>query len=335
MRRYVLPFVLIVGLLAGGFYFLLNKTWALTYLIPKLAPLYLQGTGVELKSFTFTRQSYQAPATLVLEDVALTFARDGREYPMQMKRLTLEDVLSLKRSREQLRAGVWDLQMTGGWGRAEAMNGKWIFSFAPQTLPRVDAIIMCPVLELKRYHFENVYARLKGDIKQMQVFEITSSAYGGNVFGQISFDLRSDPTAVVWLEFTHLEPRDLQKIESRLMPQLAGYLDGSFRLIIHPGRVELMDINMNMPQGGVVKPDLMIKLIDKITDIEKKDRLEALMSDQDQFKADEAAFSVRNVSDQKLTIFVTMRDKKNNLHIKETLEYSLDEGLNALLLKKE
>jgi hypothetical protein len=329
MRRQGSSIWVFFAVLLTCVYLLLNTTWPLVFLAPRLVKKYLK--NVELKSFQVQKQTFQFPNALVLEGVRFTLKRDGKTFFFDVPKATIHQVVDFWKEGRQLKGFIRGGNMICEFGEVKNFDLNAVLALGNKMFLRFDGVFRASSMDLLKYHAEEFFARVKGDTQQLQISEIFAKAYGGQCQGQISLGYHPVLNYLVWLEMTGLEPRELEKVHKRFFAQFEGLMDGTARLGGTLNSIDVIAVDIVMPRGGALKAGLMRRLSALMADLEAKAAVDWLAANEGKFPVDKATVHIQNGFNNKIVLLFNLENAEQHLYVKESLDINLKGGLAALI----
>ena len=318
MRRHVIPLFLLFGILFACGYVLLNTTWLLSNLVPQLAKIYLK--SIELESFELKEQSFALPDTITLQQVKCAFTHKDVRYEVEAEHVIIYEAKKLTGIPPQIKVSIDGLNVVSPRWQTNKSDLRFLVMISGNTFSSLEGIFRLATLTVPPYQLENVIGKITGDPTHWKIADFTGNVYGGNFKGQISGENKPQVTYTVWIEANGIQTQELERVQLPLFSGFSGKLDGSFRLIAEPQRILILDTNLSMPDGGRFSASLTQHLINRISDVEKQGELDEILHEQKQFSFDKASIRIRNIDDQKATVTFDIRNDKEKVRLKESLE---------------
>ena len=331
MRRYILPIILLFVLTVACLFLILNTPFVSAVAIPHFVQSFVP--GVNVSSFRIGWQRYRFPDTIILSDVSCVLAQDGRDVQMRIGKVILDEMLDFLKARDQLRLTAEDLSWSSGPMSAEGLRLKILLTLGEDSVQKFDGIFAAKAYRRAPYTFRDISARIKGEKHKAEVYELSARLYNGRAQGQISFLWEPLETAVLWLEFSDMDPATTHEVFGGLLSRVHGRLNGTCRLITLPQKIDLLAVSLSMPSGGNLGPTLAEKLLEITDDRDKRQLLEDQTRLGGGLDVDEANLHVQSSNGNRLVFMYSLSNGGTGLKLKETYAREFEEGLFPVIFQ--
>ncbi len=332
MKKHFFPIIFIVSVLGATGYLLLNTPFVLSKIIPRFADEYLK--EINLKSFKIRKQQFSFPDTVELYDVEFVVEKGEKVYAFSAHQIVLHEILRSWKDEKQIRASLKGVRYENNHVAVKEFVVKLLCGFKEGAFFRLEGIFRGEDVSVLGYELQEVSGNVKMNRQRIQVSGLTGKGYGGDIQGQVHVELSPRVGYVVWLEFFDTMTEKLVSIQKDFFEGFEGTVDGTLRLIGGREKVDLFDVILEMPYGGFVYPQMVSAIAREVQDKDLKNRLEAVAYKEEKVPAGKVSFHLRNIQDSRLTMFVNLESKKEDIRIKETIEFVISDGLLHFLMGK-
>lgn len=333
MRRYIIPILIMFLVLGALAYMVLNTTLIFSSLIPGYVKTHYP--GIRIKNLTIQKQTFRLPDKLILYQTHFVLEKNGRPYEIDMDEASIYDIAKYETNRRRFRIFVQGLNVKSQGVVAKNFNLRLLVSdFVKGLTTSFDGIFEGERWEYLHYRLGDVAARCKGDFNKFQIFEAKIRGYGGQGQGQLSVEIKPNPSVMLWLELYGMDPEELQALDKDFFQNIQGRLDGTIRVIKSQNTIDLLAINFNLGQGGALKSPLMGQAFPFIAG-EKQPLVKDIMDKIGSFPVDKASLYLQNSEPQKLIAMFNLENKEFDIRVKGNKEIPVPQGLMTFVLRPQ
>ncbi|MDP2653003.1 MAG: hypothetical protein Q8Q08_03120 [Candidatus Omnitrophota bacterium] len=330
MRKHVLPFLILLAIVAGVLYFLLNSPWLLSKIIPSMAAKYLP--AFPLQTFTIGDQEYKAPDTIVLKNVkALVKYKNGLWDEFLAEEVTIYDFFAIPKLPHKFRADIRGIRMEGPGRSGEGLTVKILLTAKQGDIARAEGVVYGGPFTWEGYRFDRLQGRIDADYTKIQILEAVVEAYGGEGKGQVLVERTPDPAYIFWFEFSRLRPESLTAVNRGVFSLLQGAIDGSVRLKGRPSRMEFLTITAQLAAGGTVQPELIRNIV-RMGDSLGKAEAGFLEGQTAPIVLDKGVFNFQSGQPTQGMATVELSSSQSDFEVKTMHEIRLPQGASQFLM---
>lgn len=329
MRRTFVSFIIILFFVALFICYVLYTPFLLSALIPRF--IESQYPAVELQSFSIRRQAFRFPDAIKLYQVHFTVKYKDVLYECKFAQVAFKDILKPKKGqyKVKMRADGGDVKWDKGYFKKVQFNTQ--VAYKNKTFNSINGILGVNEINIGGYDLSGFSARFRQEGNHLEIFEIAFNGYGGKGQGQISIDNILSPSYVVWLEFIDLEPKELEKINSKFFSQLRGVMNGNIRVVGIPGSLDLFAMSLAFSEGGVLKSSLVKRIADKIRDGVQQERLRTLIQSRKELSIENGSLHFNKSKNSHLLFSYSINGKDLDLPFKEIIDLGTDVEFKVFL----
>lgn len=329
MVRHIIPLVLLIVLVVGGFWIALNTTAILSWYVPSFCRQELRDLSV--KSFTIGRQALTLPETLTLYDVRLSGSFRGKALEVRVKKLVLRDVVTHQK-KSQARVSLYGLSLDYAPIHVEDSEGQALLTFARREVKHAEGVWGAAVVKLGEYAFENAMARVRGNEGHLQISEIEANAFGGAVKGQATVENIFRPSYVIWLEGTGMSSEALKAVDPSLFASVQGKVNGTVRLVGALKGLNLLAVNLDF-FGATVAAPFLATVAGGGSTAEQKEKALSLSRQAKSLTCEKISIALQSTSNYRLSTSYVFENAKLGLHLKVARDDSVPTGLGDFVFK--
>ena len=318
-----------LAVLGGILFFIVHSTWFFNYFGPRYITRLLKEYSLE--TFHVNSQKFSFPETFVLQDVTLSLFKENKTCEMTIKELTLYEFLTYLKKKENIKVMVKGLNLKCDRLTLSNLNVKGLLFFQGHHFTQLNGIFAGQRIEISPYHVDNFEGQLRGGRKRIQLTDFVADAYGGLVKGQIVMEYNPQLNYIFWLEVANLKPELLKETQQVLFTQLQGDLSGAMRLIWESQQMNLMALNLQFTQGGLIHPDLVESILAFEGNTAAKTQLNTMRSADGSLKVDQGKMRLQNAGEYRLTLEYSIVDERQGFKLKEEQEIPVRAGISRLL----
>jgi len=330
MVRHLIPLVLLIILVVGGFWIALNTTILLTWYVPSFCRHELK--DLDVKSFTIGRQALTLPETLTLYDVRLSGTFRGQALEVKAQKLVLRDVVTHQR-KSQARVSLYGLSLDYAAVHVDDSEGQALFIFTQNAVSHAEGMWGAATVRLGNYAWQNAMARLRGNERHLQIFEIVADAYGGTVKGQVTVENIFRPQYVIWIEAAGMSSEALKAINAPLFASVQGKVNGTARLVGALKELSLLAVSADIHQGGSVAPSFLATIAAWSTQEEQKQQVLSLSHQAKPLTCEKISMAFHSANNYRLSTSYGLESAVAGLRFKASRDESIPSGLGNSVFK--
>ncbi|MCK5214542.1 MAG: hypothetical protein KAR05_04245 [Candidatus Omnitrophica bacterium] len=321
---------IIVGLLFFLLFFVMNTTWLLDLWTPLIFEK--QFRGFTLQSYNFEGQSYQFPHSIKIKNGKFVIVHKRKVYNAEFQEMTLYDVFNSLLSTHQIKFSIKGLDINWEGGSLKGMEPKLVLAFEDFIFKKVNGIVSTKEFTFGPYVATNIYARIKGDKTQIQIFEITADCYEGKMQGQVMVSTEPYLNYIIWFKNDNMNPLRLVDIYSDIFKNVDGKVTGALRIGGDASRLNILVLNLEMSKNAKLDKALLLALKNVANEREARE-IDAILQTHDVLVADEAYVQLRSDKGNNLNVILGISSRQDNFYFKKVVP-SCYEDILPVLLKK-
>ena len=191
---------------------------------------------------------------------------------------------------------------------------------------KIGQLVMSPV---KISHW---VSNLKGGEGTIQLTDINADVYEGKLTGQISLEYQPPFPYSMAMNIHKVNFEALQEINAAFFSQFEGHLDGQVLVAGEQNRVNTIQSDFSVPEGGKARAALVAYLLQYglPPGTQQRELLDFLLSTDGKIPAEELSLSFQNVSSNKISGIYKIHSKQLNVDLNNSFDFNLDSDLVSL-----
>lgn len=311
-----LCFVLVIATFYAVFY----TPWLAVAYLPDFVGRY--GEGWQLRSLQIGGQSFQFPEILKWSRLSGEIQKEDAVYRFDMAEAIPEEIFSLWKAKRQANVTFTGINISGRDVEIKQANMKVLLTASPSAELAMDVTGHAAGVFFRRYHFQNITARLKTDSKQCHISEMTTNLYGGRAQGEIQINFQNREVFAS-VEFSGIKSETMEEINKSFFSQLSAQFDGSLRLKMTGDWVEILALHTTMPKGSKLHFRMIKAMSAYLTQEESIQKIESIIERGIELPLDSADIHILNTSGNLAAVTFILRSKRYGLDIQETVNMDI------------
>lgn len=327
MIRQIMSLILFLALAAGVFMTVTHTPWVLRAAVPALSAARLEAMGMTMEDFDISRQSLEGLKTLILDDVTFTLHHGEAAYEVRIARVVLPNIRESWNADAQIQVGLGQvrihapgLELQGAQARLAVIRDEagW--------LKAIEGLAQGVDVAYQGYAFYQGQGRFHWDAHQLQIVEAVFGVGGGQCTGQATFSYAPEESVLVWMEMSGVPLEKVAWKPGSLLRDAAGTIFGTLRVSISRGQLDVVDVQVSLPQGGRIKEELLRRLRAQIDP-----ELAAQLPGTEALWFDRAVVRLRGGVNQPPRLGFQIVNRAYDVNIEKLVPVRLDGGWLALL----
>lgn len=325
VKKILLFLFLVILIVPGSIYYLLNSAWFLEKIIP--VALNRQFPDIQIEELRIGKQQFTLPGHLSLKNVQYVILQDDEKYAVFQEKMDIR----FYGFKKQIM-----LKVQGGAVQSSAITLKDADIFLNVASDEGETFHTDGKLRIlsavsQRYKLTNIRSKISGDGQRIYFKDFLADCYGGKVTGEIFLDYKPDISYSIETKLSDLDLVLMRRANEQIFSNVTGKVSGTLVVKGTPEKIESVKASLDAPGGGELRASLLKNLLEYIPPTTQKEDLKALMKTGGNIPLQKATIDLESVSDEKLVTDIGLASQTFNLNANVTVEINVEGGFKNLL----
>ncbi len=324
--------ILIVFIIAGAIYYVLNSAWITQRIVQKA--LGAMGDEITVERFTIDNQKFSFKGNFTLERI-LCIISDGIDRGgIHIDSITVSSIyslLGLMGDENSMGIVIHNANFMGPYLRVEKAKLSSSVKFSKNRFESINGTVEVPSAVYDEWRISNGTAKIQGIPDSVKVNEINADFYDGKVTGTVEFKPFDNGLYTVDLVLDDVNILKLAHDQPDLFSQIEGTADVTVHIRGNQERIIEITADADVIKDSSIDAALIGPLIQYVPGSAQRNEIELLIRENKKIPLDTTKFSVKNIDSETIAATIQLMSKKVNLDINLTVDFRIEGGIENLM----
>jgi hypothetical protein len=314
--------LVVIVLLATGLFYLLNSPFLARRIITSAIKKNLK--GYILEDLTIGRQQWIVPDRLVFSNIQCRLKTENEFYHILIQQIECTPLT------RPIRVRVIRIAFESSQIVAQPSDIQAAVFLKGLGLDRFEGEAQIPHLEAYKYRFDQMSAKIDGDLKKMALRDLKADSYEGKLFGEILLDWQKNLPYSINVHFDGVDLRPMKEANPSL-GEVEGVISGSLTVEGNARNFHALDFHANVTKDGRINASLLKFVSPYIPRTQESAVLDGMMQRGEKIPIEVAVMELRSIEAHKLSGLVKLSVRKLNLDLNLPIDILYDGNLISLV----